>query len=204
MRGKWFLVGTALGALALVSSACYIGTPGGPTVGIVGDSITHLLEPYLDAITPVAYRIDVNGRSGATIADQLGTIDLMERTDVPPPQDWILNLGTNDALYGARGIATNWQAAFQVMMALVATARCVILVTVHTVIDTTSSHVAADLNRLMWSAHAADPSRVLVLNWDGLAAEHPDWLEVDAVHPNAAGLQGLTNWYNLALSVCPA
>jgi hypothetical protein len=192
-----------LAVVTLLVSGCsggsgYVGNPGGPKVGIVGDSITNLLRPDLKSAVGSKYRYVVKARDGMRIDQQLDALrSVLHAGD--PPMRLIVNLGTNDVLQGRSDALANLDHELQ----LLADVDCVILVTINPNADHSGTHLAETLNDAMKSAVASLPNLHL-LDWAGLLAADPErahqWLSgFDAVHPTASGSQALAARYRQAL-----
>jgi lysophospholipase L1-like esterase len=203
MRSRVVAVLGLVAVTTLLVSGCsggssYTGNPGGPKVGIVGDSITNLLKPDLKSAVGSRYRYVVKARDGKRIDQQLDELRSLLHGD-DPPQRLIVNLGTNDVLQGRSDALGHLDRELQ----LVADVDCVILVTINPNADDGDSHLAEKLNDAMKGAVASLPNFHL-LDWAGLLAADPhraeQWLsDFDAVHPSAAGSQALAAQYRQAL-----
>jgi len=200
----------ALLLAGVLLSACYSGNTMSPVahVGIFGDSITYDSASAIESTLGPYYAYVLNGTPGDTIAEETPAVGAAMANDVPPPNDVILNLGTNDAIQTGVGNNTNWQRSFANLLSDVDSAHCVILVTVSTNADhywgpTQTSTVAAQINQDIYDTQAADPGLYQVIDWNSLVHQNPDWLQSGGIHPNATGQQELANWYALALSTCP-
>lgn len=185
-------------------AACYSGNTTNPKayVGVVGDSITWYSESSIEASLS-SYAYDIEAYPGARIDQMLPQIENMAdngSNDAPAPQDWILNLGTNDASQDYTG----WQASFDQMVADTAYAQCVIFVTINTDADTIGgSNIAATEDAEIEHLHTTDPRKYLYIDWNGLLNQNAGMLQPDGIHPDASGQQELASWYTLALSACP-
>ena len=200
----------ALLLAGVVLSACYSGNTTSPAadVGIFGDSITYDSASAIESTLGPYYAYDLNGTPGYTIGEETPAVGAAMANDIPPPNDVILNLGTNDAILAGVGNNTNWQLSFANLLGDVGSAQCVILVTVSTNADhywgtTQTSTVAAQINQDIYDTQATDPGRYQVIDWNSLVHQNPDWLQSGGIHPNATGQQELANWYALALTSCP-
>lgn len=175
------------------------GTRTKDVVAVVGDSITHYSEasirrslaPYDDVIKAVP---------GAHIGQMLGAIKRLANSD-PAPQDWILNLGTDDASFDD----TSWHTHFKQMIADTTYASCVILVTINTHADQIGgTEIAAKENAAIEKLHRNDPSKYLYIDWNGLVHNEPGLLRTKGIHPTLKGQRTLAEWYKLALGQCPS
>jgi hypothetical protein len=185
-------------------SACDLGNGTTPEafVGVVGDSITYLSESSIEAsLANNAYAIKAyQGDRIDQVLPEIASMAINPRNGNPAPQEWILNLGTNDASQDYSG----WQASFSQMIADASYSNCVILVTINTYADTIGdSNIAATENAEIKGLHRIDPSKYLYIDWNGLVHNDPDLLQPDGIHPSAKGQQALAAWYRIALSACP-
>jgi lysophospholipase L1-like esterase len=151
-----------------------------------------------------SYYVEIDAVIGTTLGDQLPIVQTMARTEAPA--DWIINLGTNDALLANEGHPTDWHKNLTALVKAVGYA-CVILTTVNINADNTygTSAVAAEINNdLAFLAHV-DPQHFHLLDWNALVQNpaHGDWLWVDRVHPSDLGRQKLADLYRQALTRCP-
>src|SRR4051794_5044106 len=79
--------------LALVGAAC--GSPSGPKVGIIGDSITDLSQSALHGALDPRYDVELVGKFGARADEVVPEAKVIAASH---PREAIINLGTNDAL----------------------------------------------------------------------------------------------------------
>jgi lysophospholipase L1-like esterase len=176
-------------------------------VVLLGDSITELSEPTLEARLGDRWALLVDGRSGATVAQRLPAA---ERAATDDPRQVVVNLGTNDVtlLLDPAGSV----AQMRELLDLFPDATCLHVVTVGEGIEINGRRYdteAAAFNEGLWSLAAADP-RITVLDWDAaLRAEEtrgaaPDDLLHDTVHPTARGEEVLASLYASGLEACPA
>jgi lysophospholipase L1-like esterase len=174
------------------------GNLSGPTVGVVGDSITQLIAPDLAMTLDTSYAYQISGIAGDTISQQLPTIEAMVSGPTGPPQDMILNLGTNDVL----SHNTLWQGAFDQEIDAVENLHCVILVTVNQIPDHNQPGIASSINAAI-AQQVADHPNFHEIDWWSLLREGNNavlWLSpYDGIHPTAAGQQELAGLYLQAL-----
>jgi hypothetical protein len=141
-------------------------TPGGPPLAI-GDSVLADAVPSL-----VRDGFEADGMVCRQMSQ--GLTILKERAG-RLPHLVVLALGTN-------GEVTPQQ--IETALAVLGPGRVLVLVTPH-------GSVLPSTPRVIRSAAAANPQRIVLLDWDRLAAEHPDWLAPDGVHlGGAAGIEG--------------
>ena len=193
----------ALGGLIL--SACYSGNPSGPTVGILGDSITALTKSSTEAALEPSYAVDVEFWFGLTIGAGLPVIANMISTE--HPQRWVLDLGTSDAEQNDLGLDPSWAANLKTEITDVGYSSCVVLVNINTNADTNHGHVgtvAVQLDEALAYVAAVDPHFRLV-DWNAQVHQpgNAGWLYSDGIHPTALGQQELAADEGAALARCP-
>jgi hypothetical protein len=147
-----------------------------PTVAVVGDSITALsrqsiatslgragYEPSIEAV------IGIEAEQAVPLVDQLAE---------QKPNDWIIELGTNDAgrdnPLWASPLLAEWQQ--------VRSSGCVIYLSVSPHAGPIAAQINASLAELA-RAHA----NVHILDWGSLEYENPAWIEPDMIHPTTTG-----------------
>jgi hypothetical protein len=168
----------------------YCGT--GPTVLILGDSITHHSREELRQ-TLTGHSVRTNGWVGSTIGLNLQYISAMAD---PQPDIVVVNLGTNDAW---QGLPVDQSVAD--LDGLVATYpdACHVLTTITTQGEESYDRdVAADLND-------AIPRRAdVVVDWEAARTQDPGLLDTDGIYPTLAGRERLAELVATALDGCPA
>jgi hypothetical protein len=195
------------GVIAL--SGCYRGNPAGPTVGLVGDSITVLADETwgsFDRGLVDAFYIDVRARSSQRIDQMQPGLDELLASRQGAPTNVVINLGTNDMMQNF----SNWEQSFDVMWASVADRPCVVYVTVREVSD---RPIGTEINAKIRQMEAAHPNvRVYDWNADVIALSDayladPETVAppmFDPVHPTSAGTDAMTGGIRRALESCPA
>ena len=174
---------TAHQPASLPSLDAHGGNPLGTRVAVVGDSITALAEPQIAATLAGEYSLQISGRSGATIDQQLPTIEGIQHSSDRRPDDWIIELGTND---GGACQNRNWQADFRNEVAAVRSARCVIFVTLSSHL-TRAGLVGPSLNRAIFQS-VAHHLNFHVLDWGNIEYKDPEWTSPrDGIHPTPKG-----------------
>lgn len=145
-------------------------------VDVIGDSITSMAAPALEAALGSRYVVSISGRPGIEIGQDLSVIK-----SAPRARDWVIELGTNDA-----GLAN--PLALQALAAVVhmlARKHCVELVTVGGLVPGDDQLARAlDVNMLL--ATEQHP-RFHLVDWGDIEYQDPTWLEGDQVHPTPAG-----------------
>jgi lysophospholipase L1-like esterase len=149
---------------------------GSPTVAVVGDSITALSAPSIEtSLTQSGYQPTIEAVPGIKMAQAEQTIDRLAQQG---PNDWIIELGTNDA--GAHdGL---WPEAFLSQWQQIRNSQCVIYVSVSPRAGPIADQIDESLTGL-----ARTHSNVHVLDWGHLSYGNPAWLEPDTIHPTPAG-----------------
>ncbi len=177
---------------------CYLGDQSKVRAAVVGDSIIFFAKPAIESMLGPRAAYMVSGQVGWTIAEQQAAIITDLDNPEGPPSDWIVNLGTNDALLNN----THWQSDYDAMVAHLSGAPCVLLSTVNTQADIVGHDtIAAQINAAE-AATAASHANFHVVDWNGQvhAADHASqWLFSDRIHPNEAGQAALAAMYGRAL-----
>jgi lysophospholipase L1-like esterase len=192
-----------LGALVLRFTGIYPRR--GPSVVLIGDSITEQSADTFDQRLGGEYDLSTTGRPGFR-AEQL-LADVPDLADGDPTQV-VVNLGTNDMTQGWRPADT--EAVLERLAGSFPSARCVHVVTIndHMVNDDPSLVPRVqDLNgriRAMAARHGWD-----VVPWDRLVADYDAGpqpfgpITTDTVHPTQLGRDVLADAYERALKACP-
>jgi hypothetical protein len=147
-----------------------------PTVAVVGDSITALSRQSIEtSLAHSSYQPTIEAVVGIQMAPALSLIDQLARQN---PNDWIIELGTNDAgrdnPVWASPLLAEWQR--------VRAAGCVIYVSVSPRAGPIAAQIDDSLARM---AQAHD--NVHILDWGNLEYDNPTWVEPDMIHPTPAG-----------------
>ena len=183
-----------LGGTATAGSPAPVHLTGGTSTGRhvfdIGDSITDLTAPDLvKALQRYSYVIDAT--VGITMARSLPAIQ--HEVTTTPPQDWIIELGTNDL--------SNPEAVQDLNneVAAVDNQSCVILVTPSPLL----SSIEKALDQRMRALTAVN-KRIHVLDWGDIEYENPKWVFDDFVHPSIKGQAKLASLERLTLKDdCP-
>ena len=147
-----------------------------PSVAVVGDSITKLSEQSIEAsLTQAGYHPMVQAVIGIEMAQAVPSIDQFAEQD---PNDWIVELGTNDAGHNNQ----LWELPFLAIWHQVRSSGCVIYVSVSQRAGPIATQINASLAGLA-RAHA----NVHILDWGSLEYLNPAWLEPDLIHPTPVG-----------------
>ncbi len=166
----------------------YTGLASGPTVAVLGDSITQLSTHAIHAALDATANVAVRGINNQRI-DQLQPV--AERFAATDPQQVIIALGTNDAGQG-QPLADS-EAALETMLATFPAAACITIVTVNN--STSNAEYngrASALDTYLRSLPATHP-QVQLFDWQRVReiywqAFEPDgqWT-TDSIHPTPLG-----------------
>lgn len=175
---------------------CYYGNLAGHRVGVVGDSITLDAQDHIAAALQGSYAFLISGMLGFRTVGQLPAVQGMMANPRGAPADFVINLGTNDALNGD----SDWMGAYSQMLDLIGR-RCTLVVTVNTRMgDRQVASRAREINRFLVQ-QAASRSWVHLVDWNAALdiGDHRSlWLS-DRVHPTSQGAQALAHLYLSAL-----
>jgi lysophospholipase L1-like esterase len=176
-----------------------------PRVAIVGDSITEQGESALDRTLGDDWRLSIDGRSGATVAEQLPAARKLARSG---PSQVVVNLGTNDV---TRGDDLDRSADdLRELVAAFPEATCIHLVTINEGIESDGvpeAPRARELNRAIAALSASDP-RIDVIDWSAVVAAYEAGdqadgpIVTDTIHPSPRGQLALALRYREALAAC--
>jgi hypothetical protein len=165
-----------------------------PVVTVVGDSITSMSESEIAAALKHGYRLSFRGIGGTSLAPWQPVIARIVARQ--PPQDWIIELGTNDARFGD----TAWLTYLAQEVSSLAGERCVVMVTVNPRIN----EAARDMDAIIDGVVAGVPN-FHSLDWGNAEWSNPEWLQSDGIHPTPEGSLQLASMEEQALqSDCPA
>jgi lysophospholipase L1-like esterase len=171
--------------LAAIAVAVHRASRARVSVAVVGDSITVAAQPDIAASLSGAYRPDIHAIWGQRIDQMLPTLAVVLHRH---PSDVVVNLGTNDAIQAATH--TDWQRAFNQMIAMLATTHCVVLTTVSTRLDASpaSLQVATAIDAAITSVASTRPT-FHVVDWNAALhrASGDRLLSSDRIHPSPAG-----------------
>jgi lysophospholipase L1-like esterase len=174
------LLTTATLALALSGAVAGCGgsddsAPEG-AVWTVGDSLNVGVEPYLAGALE-GWAVEHRNRSGRLTEEGLAVLRA-ERGSLPPVL--VVSLGTNDGPADPAAFRAHVREA----LALAGPGSCVVWVNM-AVAGTSYEPLNDVLER-----EAARVPRLVVVDWQRLLDEHPDWLAPDGVHGTEEGYRG--------------
>ncbi len=152
------------------------GSSSGPTVAVVGDSITALSRQSIaSSLAQAGYHPTIDAVVGIEMAQAEPLVDQLAAHG---PSDWIIELGTNDA--GLNN--ANWALPLLAEWHQVQSSRCVIYLTVSQHVGPIAAQIDTSLDGL-----ARSYANVHVLDWGFLEYANPAWIEPDMIHPTPAG-----------------
>ncbi|MCA9582766.1 MAG: SGNH/GDSL hydrolase family protein [Myxococcales bacterium] len=208
-----------LGLLVLV--ACvpgYEGRKGGQTIAILGDSIStdaSAGNAIRDALRRT-YRVSISAVSGRRIGEaQENAVDYASRQFETPPDQVVINLGTNDAW---KAITEGWNLRksykhYDAMIRTLWGAKCIHLVTVNAQMEgegefpgAYNAHARA-INTFIRSRADAYP-KVRKIDWNRAvrdyrsAGEPYGPLFIDQIHPNELGQSALAKLIRDSVDGC--
>lgn len=146
------------------------------TVAVVGDSITALSRQSIaTSLAHSSYQPTIEAVVGIQMAQALPSIERLAQQN---PNDWIIELGTNDAgrdnPFWASALLAEWQR--------VRASGCVIYVSV----SPRAGPIAAKIDESL-AGMARAHHNVHILDWGNLEYGNPAWVEPDMIHPTPAG-----------------
>ena len=147
-----------------------------PTVAVVGDSITALSRQSIaTSLAQAGYQPSIEAVYGIELVQAVPVVDqLVEQK----PNDWIIELGTNDA---GRDNPL-WALPFLADWQQVRSSGCVIYLSV----SPRAGQIAAQIN-VSLAGLARAHANVHILDWGSLEYGNPTWIEPDMIHPTPAG-----------------
>lgn len=180
--------------MLLGASAC---APPRSDVGVVGDSITVQLTPFIESASDGRFDVEIAAVSGATIGEMID--DARAVADTRPPVV-VVNLGSNDVI---RNVPPEQSAAdLERLVDQFGGVRCLVLVTVNeNMVSYTEGLLgdrAAATNAAL--AEVAERRGAVVIDWNDVLAtqrqtpDAPDML-IDTVHLSGYGADVLTLAY---------
>jgi hypothetical protein len=181
---------TAAGGSTPVPSTSSSSIPGSDDVAIIGDSITELSAPDIQRALR-DYNVYIDAAGGTKIAQHLANIQQLAGDG--QPRDWVIELGTNDAL----GENPDWANDFASEVTAVQAQPCVVFVTVNPSLGS----VADGIDGAISAAVASHPNFHL-LDWGDMEFRNPDWLMYDHIHPSISGRMELAKLEKRAIDDC--
>lgn len=183
----------------------YEGSPGGPTVAILGDSLLTDVGAGtpLDRLLRTDFRTSrvatFGARADEMVAAALGWQDTAEIA--------VVGLGANDSiaiLWGRWTLALTYQ-AFSDLHDAFGAAGCIVYVTIDEQAPCFDCGVATDINA-WWRVQALlDPARMRIADWSAVENDFGGW-EVwswDGLHQTVDGNQLMAEVIDAAVRSCP-
>ncbi len=166
---------TAMLALALTAPSASASGNGG--VLVVGDSLEELTSPYLRKYLP-GVPLTVNAVGGS---NSYQILDLFRESYEPSQSVVVFDAGTNDNPAYPQILAGNLE-----KVAAAAGERCLVVPTIHGLtvngIDSTGKNEVV-------AAFAASRPGTQTPDWARAEATHPELMQADDLHPEAAGAE---------------
>ena len=159
-------------------------------VAIIGDSISQIATPDLTRALR-QYNVYVDAVGGSLMAEHLAKIQRV--VSEGQTTDWVIELGTNDAL---RENPT-WASDFTNEVAALQAQTCVVFVT----INPRFGVIGDGINQAIESAVAAHPN-FHSLDWGDIQLNKPQWLQSDGIHPTKSGSAELAKLERKAILGC--
>jgi len=183
---------------ALVATVTLVGCgSGGTDVGVVGDSITVQLTPFLEQAADGEFSLELAAVSGATVGDMVDDAAVVAAAG---PDVLVVNLGSNDVI---QGVPPERSAAdLERLLAQFSGVRCLVLVTVNEAMFSDAEGFLTDRAVATNTALGEVAARrgAVVVDWNELLATQralpgtPDML-LDTVHVTDFGAEVLTAAY---------
>jgi hypothetical protein len=146
------------------------------TVALVGDSITALSRQSIaTSLAEAGYQSSIEAVNGIELVSAVPWVDQLAEQK---PNDWIIELGTNDA--GRNNPL--WALPFLDDWQQVRSSGCVIYLSVSLRAGPIAAQINASLAQLA-RAHA----NVHILDWGRLEYANRTWIEPDMIHPTPTG-----------------
>ncbi len=163
-------------------------------VAIIGDSITALAKTALEH-TFHGYDLFIDAVGGTRMADHLPTIERVASDG--RPRDWVIELGTNDAVRPP--INVNWASDFADEVTALKGQRCVVFVSVNPKLGP----ISVGIDDAIAGAVATHPNFHLI-DWGDIEFRKPQWLLPDGIHPSKSGIAELARLEHRAVLNCQA
>jgi hypothetical protein len=167
---------TVIGNLGATSPAVASTSQTSVNVAIIGDSISELATPALEHELR-HYTLYIDAVGGSRMAAHLPTIERVEGDGLP--RDWVIELGTNDALPPPN---TNWSSDFANEVGALQDQACVVFLTVNPTLGSVSTGVNEAIANAV-ASHANFHS----IDWGNIEFHRAKWLLYDRLHPSTSG-----------------
>jgi hypothetical protein len=159
-------------------------------VALIGDSIFELAGRDLER-APAHDNLYIDAVGGTTMSEHLAKIEQVASDG--KSWDWVIELGTNDAL-ASNG---NWASDFANEVAAVRAQPCVVFVTVNPRLGP----VSTDIDQAISNA-VASHSNFHTLDWGDIEFQDAKWLLSDGIHPSQSGAVELAKLVHKAVRGC--
>ena len=157
--------------------------PGGPHVGVIGDSLAVGTEPLLGSLLPEA-RVSTDGRVSRPLAEGMAVFD---RTPLPPaPFVAVLGLFTND---DPRNLPALDAAVRRSVQRVAAAGGCAVWLTIARPKVRGVSYRAVNERLLALAEDPALSGALVVADWAEAVRGRRGWMRKDRVHPTDRGYE---------------
>ena len=158
---------------------------------VVGDSLAVGAQPYLEADLP-GWRIEQSAFTGRHTDD--GVSELAGRAGSLPPVI-VVSLGTNDD----PSATSTFDRQVRTVLGAAGPNRCVIWPNI--VRPPYNGVSYAGYNRVLSREESLHPN-LIVIDWVGMASQHPEWFGSDGVHPSPSGYAARARVIAQAVNYC--
>jgi lysophospholipase L1-like esterase len=199
MSRRVAMVTLTVSVVSTAAIAC--GSTEPQRVALVGDSITNIVGPQLQAEGRHDWQVEAT--DGVTAPEMVERAQLLAAT---APEQVVVNLGTNDALQ--QKSVDEAIAAIGAMVDAFGSARCVHLVTISTRLpsfgQTPPAPETAERINDWIRATADEREQVRVVAWDEEVGDDDglELLKADRIHPDEQGQERLRKLIERAVSGC--
>jgi len=184
---------TGIGSLEAASPAFASSASAPANIAIFGDSIAQIATPDLTrALRSDNALIDAVG--GTTMADHLPKIEQVASEG--KTRDWVIELGTNDAIYDHEN--PNWPSDLANEVAALQTQQCVVFVTINPRVGPMSISIDEAI-----ASAVASHSNFHSLDWGDIEFNKAKWLLPDGIHPSKSGSSEFAKLVKQAILGCP-
>jgi hypothetical protein len=165
--------------------------PTARTAFVNGDSLAVGTERYLQRFLP-RWRLE---QSYDISRHVFQGVDLVRHMGQTLPPVIVVSLGTNDD----PGMISTFRKEVRELMAVAGPGRCVVWTSI---VRPAYRGVSYDGLNSVLADEAARRQNLVVVDWVGLAAAHPEWFGPDGVHPSTVGYWGRAAAIATAVKSC--